>query len=209
VTTALPRLCLITGSSLGEEDLAAAVEAAGRSGLRMLQVREKTLPPAEVRRLVLRFRGLLPAGALMLVNGTGRPGGFAAEVGADGAHLGGGDPRKAGEARRALPRSFVIGYSAHSAEEIAAAAAEGADYVTLSPIFEPTSKASVLPPLGVETLALACRAAKVPVYALGGLDAARARAAREAGAQGVAVIGAILGAADAGAATRALIAAVG
>jgi len=174
----------------------------------MVQVREKLLGPPEVRRLVLRFRELLPSGALLLVNGTGRSGSFAAEVGADGAHLGGGDPRKVGEARRALPPSSIIGYSAHSPEEIAAAAEEGADYATLSPIFEPSSKTSALRPLGLEILALACRSAKVPVYALGGIDAARARAARQAGAYGVAVIGAILGAADPGAAARKLIEAV-
>jgi thiamine-phosphate pyrophosphorylase len=174
----------------------------------MLQVREKLLGPTEVRKLVLRFRELLPSGALLLVNGTGRHGSFAAEVGADGVHLGGGDPQKVGEARRALPPFSIIGYSAHSAGEIAPAAEEGADYVTLSPIFDPLSKERALPPLGLEALARACRSAKVPVYALGGIDSARARATREAGAYGVAVIGAILGAADPGAAARGLIEAV-
>ncbi len=206
----LPRLSLITDAGrVGEAALVRAVEAAGRAGLRFLQVREGALPPVEVRRLVAHLRPLLPRDAIVVASTTGRAADFARQVGADGAHVGGGDLNYLREVRRALPRSDWVGYSAHSAEEAAAAADAGADYVFLAPIFPTLSKESRREPLGIEKLAAACRAASVPVFALGGIAAARIGHVIEACAWGVAVIGSILDAKDPEAATRALLSGLG
>jgi thiamine-phosphate pyrophosphorylase len=206
---ALPRFYLITDlERQGEEKLEKAVAAAGRGGLRMVQVREKDRPRREVTRLVARLRGLLPAGTLIIANGTGRRPDFAAEVGADGIHLGGGNLKSVAAARRALPPGAIIGYSAHSSAELDRAAESGASYASLSPIFPPHSKYSALPALGLEALKAACLTSTIPVYALGGIDVARAAQVRAAGAFGAAAIGAILDAKDPESAMREMLAAV-
>ena len=82
------------------------------------------------------------------------------------------------------------------------AAAQGADFVVLGPIYETPSKREYGPPLGLEVLGLACRRVHIPVFAIGGITIARAREAVNAGAFGVAVMSSILAAPDAAAATR-------
>lgn len=124
-------------------------------------------------------------------------------VGADGVHLPvRGLPVKA--ARRWLGERLVVGASTHSAAEAAMAFGGGADYVTFGPVFPTAGKG---PPVGVAALAEVTRAAPVPVFALGGVDAERARPCVAAGAR-VACIGAVLGQEDAAAAARALAAAM-
>jgi thiamine-phosphate pyrophosphorylase len=174
----------------------------------MLQVREKAAAAGDVARLVSLLRAALPPGSIIIVNATGRAAGFAGEVGADGAHLGGGDPAAVAAARRALGRAAVIGYSAHASAEIGEAARRGADYASLSPVFAPISKEGALPPLGLDALRDACRTAPIPVFALGGIDASNAAAVRAAGAWGAASIGAVLDAADPEAAVREMLAAL-
>ena len=100
-------------------------------------------------------------------------------------------------------RFSLLGYSAHSPEEAAQAARDGADYVTFSPIF-PTSSKPGQPGTGLESLAEAARAAHpVPVYALGGITPGRVKACLDAGAYGIAVLSGILDAPDPIAAARA------
>jgi thiamine-phosphate pyrophosphorylase len=90
-----------------------------------------------------------------------------------------------------------VSASAHSVDEIQAAAAASADAVTLSPIFSSVSKPGYGPALGLETLAESARRSPVPIIALGGIaDGGRLRACLEAGASGVAVMGVIMRAAD-------------
>lgn len=111
-------------------------------------------------------------------------------------------------ARRLLGDRRLLGVSAHSLDEAVRAGAEGADYVVLGPIYDTASKQAFGPPLGLALLEQVCRRAMIPVVAIGGMTAARAREARGAGAFGVAVIGAVLGATDVEAATRELLEAV-
>jgi thiamine-phosphate diphosphorylase len=120
-------------------------------------------------------------------------------VGADGVHLGF-DALAPASARRLLGEDALVGVSCHQPEEIAAA--EGASYAHLAPIFAPLSKAATREPLGVGALARA-RGAR-PVLAQAGITAENAPACLAAGAAGVAVTGAILQAADPGAAARSL-----
>lgn len=98
----------------------------------------------------------------------------------------------------------VSGRSCHAREEVARAAAEGARWATLSPYATSASKPGYGPPLPPGTFA----GLPLPTYALGGITPRNARAAREAGAHGVAVMGAVMRAADPGAVVAALLAAV-
>jgi thiamine-phosphate pyrophosphorylase len=114
--------------------------------------------------------------------------------GAAGVHLPArGLPSKA--ARRLVGPERLIGASTHSLAEAEMAVAGGADYVTFGPVWATPSKAPFGPPLGMEALARAVASLPVPVFALGGVDAARAVECRSVGAK-VACIGAVLGAKD-------------
>ncbi len=98
--------------------------------------------------------------------------------------------------------------SCHNGAELARAEAAHARFALLAPIFNPTSKPPERPPLGLEGLRALAGDVRLPVVALGGLDASHVRGALGAGAHGVAVLGAILGAADPAAALGAALAAL-
>jgi thiamine-phosphate pyrophosphorylase len=167
------------------EDLAAALFA---GGCRWLSLREKDLPAAERRALLQRliavakdFRATISVHDDLAA---------AAELGF-GIHL----PASGSvaEARRSLGAGRLIGKSVHGVEDALQAAADGADYVTLSPIFVSPSKPGYGPALGLEALR---RNWPVPVLALGGVDAGNATACIDAGAVGIAVMGEAMRAAD-------------
>jgi thiamine-phosphate pyrophosphorylase len=110
---------------------------------------------------------------------------------ADGLQLGVGDaPLK--EVRKAWDgEGRVLGYSAHSVEEAAIAAAAGADYVFIGPVFATPSKAEMGEPLGVDTAARAARELAIPVVAIGGIDGAKLPSLVSAGIGKVAAIRAL------------------
>ena len=129
------------------------------------------------------------AGASLLINDRVD---VAQAVGAEGVHL----PEQGLSvtvARRLLGPDALVGRSCHDAAGLARAAADGADYATLAPVFEVPGKG---PPLGIEGFASACQHARLPVYALGGINAAHTSELRAAGARGVAVIRHVLGSDD-------------
>lgn len=99
-------------------------------------------------------------------------------------------------ARTLLPPDRLLGRSTHSLESALAAEREGADFITFGPVYDTPSKRAFGPPCGVPALRELCRAVTIPVFALGGVTLERIEACREAGAWGVAMIGAIWDAAD-------------
>ena len=111
-------------------------------------------------------------------------------------------------ARQVLGTQRLLGISVHAVEEAVQVESQGADYIVLGPIYETPSKQMFGPPLGIHTLERACRLVRLPIIGIGGVTAARAREMRRAGAFGVAVITAVLGAADVESATRELLEAV-
>lgn len=111
-------------------------------------------------------------------------------------------------ARQLLGAQRLLGISVHAVEEVMKAESQGADYIVLGPIFETPSKQMFGPPLGIHTLEKACRLVRIPIIGIGGVTTARAREMRRAGAFGVAVITAVLGAADVESAARELLDAV-
>ena len=195
----LDTLYLITDrNALPSGDLLRALEAAFAGGVRFVQFREKDLAQEERLKLGGEVASLADRyGARLLVNGDPE---LAEALGADGVHLGKGTVSVS--AVRAEGYSGVIGYSAHSGVEAADAFAQGADFVTLSPVFPTNSKFSSGPVLGLDAFERELAVAGGPVYALGGVGAANASACVERGAHGVALIGAILGADDPAQAAR-------
>ena len=111
-------------------------------------------------------------------------------------------------ARQLLGAQRLLGVSVHAVEEVLSAQSQGADYIVLGPIYETPSKQMFGPPLGIHTLEKACRLVRIPILGIGGVTTVRAREMRRAGAFGVAVITAVLGAADVESAARELLDAV-
>jgi thiamine-phosphate pyrophosphorylase len=111
-------------------------------------------------------------------------------------------------ARHLLGPQRLVGVSVHTVEEAIQVESQGADYIILGPIYATPSKQMFGPPLGIHTLEKACRLVRIPIIGIGGVTAARAQQMRRAGAFGVAVITAILGATDVESATRELLEAV-
>jgi thiamine-phosphate pyrophosphorylase len=201
----VPRLILVTDrQATAGRDLVAVVTAALDAGLPAVQLRERDLPGRPLLALAETLRtATARTGALLFVNDRVD---VALAVGADGVHLGGGSmPVPA--AREILGAAALVGVSTHAAAEVAEAAEAGADFAFFGPVWATPSKTG--PPQGEARLAEAARAARIPVLAIGGADVDRAPAVVAAGAAGMAVIRAILRAADPAAATRALLAALG
>lgn len=198
----LPRLHAVTDAGVIAADdfpvRAAAIAAAGPAVA--LHARDRAAGGAKLARIAQRLLALArPPEAAMVVNG--RPD-VAGAVGAHGVQLGSGDLRPA-EARASFPRGW-IGRSVHSKEEAEQAAREGADYLLVGNVYE-TSSHPGRPGLGLGLVREAVSLG-LPVIAIGGMDPARAAAARDQGAYGVAAIAALWRAPDSAAAALALLA---
>lgn len=198
-------LYLITDRRLVPPDrtLLQTVEVALAGGVRAVQLREKDLAASELRALAQDLRILTRRhNARLLIN---RDIELALDIDADGVHLPGDRPDIAG-ARHHLGPDRLIGVSTHHVNEIRRAAREGADFVTFGPVCATPSKAAFGPPQGFAALTEACHHSPLPVFALGGMDQQTAPRALCAGAHGVALIAAIIAAADPRATARALLA---
>ena len=182
-----------------DRDPVAVCHAAVLGGATMVQVRGKE---AQVRDLVSLTRALTAALSVpVLVNDRAD---VALVAGAAGAHLGQDDvPLDA--LRPHVPPGFLLGISVGSPEEAERARGIRADYWSIGPCFATTNKPDAGEPLGPRGFAALARLApEVPVIGIGGISAATAGALVRAGAAGVAVIHAVLGAADPGAAAAAI-----
>ena len=181
------RLYLITPPA---GDPAPAVEAALAvlpRGAAAVQLRQPGRSAREVLGTARTLRGICSRfAAPLLVNDRAD---VALAAGADGLHL----PGHGLSASDARQLGFdLIGVSAHSPEEVARASREGADFVVFAPVYDTPGKSA----RGEAALAEACRAAPIPVLALGGVDETNAHRCIEAGARGIACIRSVLGAPD-------------
>ena len=187
-----PPLLLVTDRRQARRPLPAVVAAALSSGARWVSLREKELPEDEQ---IVLARRLLPsvraAGARLLLHGEAA---LAKLAGTDGVHLpSGADPAAA---RKLLGMSKLIGVSIHTVNEAEAIDPRWVDYALAGPAFETPSKPGYGPEIGRKGLAEITRAARVPVLAIGGINAARIGELVAAGAAGVAVMGGVMRAAD-------------
>ena len=199
----VPPLLVISDRRQARRPLEEVAEAVFAGGCRWFSLREKDLPPAERHALLAALVTLgRRYGASVTVHDDIEA---VASADAAGVHLpSGGSPEAA---RLRLPDA-LIGASAHSAEEASALLRAGVDYVTVSPIFITASKPGYGPALGLGGLASAVAQAPGPVIALGGIAAENAAQCFAAGAQGVAVMGEIMRAADPRAATEEILSAI-
>jgi thiamine-phosphate pyrophosphorylase len=180
-----------------ESLLAAANEVAPRGAV-AIQLREKDLDARSLYELAHALRAVCSQhGAPLIINDRID---IAIAANADGVHLPF-DSVGANQARRLLGAHRLIGASTHSPPDVAGAAREGADFAVFGPVFDPISKPAVRPAWGANGLWAACRAAKMPVFALGGITPDRAPELFDTPDEsswpaGVAVIGSIFQAAS-------------
>jgi thiamine-phosphate pyrophosphorylase len=175
-------------------DLAGIVEAAVRGGVTLVQLRAKSLSGREFVELGRRIAGRLATMGIPLIVNDRLD--IALACGASGAHVGQEDMPVA-MARRILGPGRTIGLSVNTPEEAVRAERDGADYVGAGPTYATSTKETALDVLGPEGVGRIKRAVRIPVVAIGGIAAENASAVAASGADGIAVISAILGAPDA------------
>ena len=196
----LPGLCLVTDSSVSlHAPLEEVVAEAVSGGVGMVQVREKVMSSGDLYQLAARLRLVTRGKALLVINDRVD---IALAVDADGVHLPSHSlpvcvARKLGGGR------LLVGRSVHSIEEAVDAESDGADYLILGTIYGTLSHPGCLAS-GVGLIEVVKGCVRVPVYAIGGIKASNAEGVMRAGADGVAVIRAILGGPDPRAAAREL-----
>ena len=167
------------------------VRAAIRGGVSCVQLREKGCSTREFMDEARLLKALLAGtGVPLFINDRLD---VALAVGADGVHLGQNDLPIA-DARRLVGNRMIIGISAESVADAVRAEAEGADYIGASPVFTTPTKTDTAPPLGLDGLRAIRRAVQLPLVAIGGINADNAAAVLRAGADGLAVVSAIVSA---------------
>jgi len=196
---AAARLYLVCGSisdaASAEAALPDLLRAAVAGGVDVVQLREKQLPDDELAAVANAARALCdrygPPTPLLIVND--RPL-VAREVGADGVHVGQED-MPVEEVRELLGADVLVGLSTHSPDEIDAVDAGLVDYIGVGPVHATPTKPG-RPAVGLELVRYAAAHARVPYFAIGGIDAQNATEAIDAGARRLCVLRAIAAAED-------------
>lgn len=197
---AAARLYLVVDSAPEPHTLPDLVRAAVAGGVDLVQLRDKRLSDDELAAVANATRALCERlGVLLMVDD--RPA-VAAEVGADGVHVGQQD-MPADVVRELVGPDMLIGLSTHCEREIGAADPALVDYISVGPVYETPTKPGC-EPVGVELVRHAAAHAPVPFFAIGGVNASNLAGVLAAGARRIAVSSAVARAEDPERAARAL-----
>ena len=170
-------------------------------GADIIQLRDKGMSSLELVSFGREIAAIArKAGSVFIVNDRLD---VAMACGADGVHLGQGDMRVS-TARQLAPPGFIIGVSVGTVAEAREAEQEGADYLALSPTFVTTSKDNAGPGLGLQRLTEIRRMVTLPLVSIGGINRQNVRDVIAAGADGIAVLSAVVASPDITAAAREL-----
>ncbi len=201
---AAPSLLVITDRNNTALPISDVMAQALQAGCRWIMVREKDLATAELCPIVQATVAVAKDfGATVSVNNDFTA---ASICKVKAVHLPQGQP--VATIRRVMGPETLIGVSAHSVSEAQLASAEGANYLTASPVFPTDSKPGYGPALEAEGLAAIVASVSIPVLALGGVTAENAGACIAAGAAGVAVMGSVMRSSNPGEVVSGLIAAL-
>jgi thiamine-phosphate pyrophosphorylase len=194
------RLYFVVEARPHDEDPSALLDAVLRGGVDVVQLRDKELASGEIVAAAEPFRRACEEhGALFVLND--RPD-LAEACGADGVHVGQEDTSLA-EARLLVGPERLVGVSTHGREEMVEAVRGGADYIGVGTIFATPTKPDN-GAVGTELVRVASEVARLPWFAIGGIELANVAEVAGAGAWGVAVVRALRDADDPEAAARAL-----
>ena len=180
---------LITDRKVCGKKLTDIIEQAIDGGVGTVQLREKDLSTRDLYSLAKEIRGITERkGANLIINDRVD---IATAVDADGVHLGW-QSLEIDTVRRMIGQDKIIGFSAHSLEEAERAENSGADYISISPIFDTVNKDYFIEPLGVGEIGKIKAQINIPVIALGGINENNVSKVLKSGADGIAMISAIL-----------------
>jgi len=180
-----PRLC--------RGDAVATAWAALDGGVNAVQLRDKEAPDGAFLRLATELVAVCREhGVPLILNDRAH---LVAQSGADGVHVGE-DDLPPEEIRRRYGDRIVVGLSTHDRAEVAAATGRGADYVGLGPMFATPTKSLTRTPGGTALFRDAADTTTLPLFPIGGIDAANAGTLIAAGATRLAVSAAICAAED-------------
>lgn len=189
------RLYLVAGAIPGDQ-----LEAALDGGVDLVQLRLKDADDAQILAAAARFREICdPRGIPLVIND--RPD-LAVAAGAAGVHVGQDDASVAA-VRDIVGADAIVGLSTHTPEQVDAAQTLAISYFAVGPIYATPTKPG-RPAVGPELIRYAAAHARLPFFAIGGLDATNLEAVRAAGAERIAVVRAISDAPDARAAAATL-----
>lgn len=183
---------------LGDETLYEQVEKALKGGATLVQLREKTLPEAEVEKEAVELLKLCHRYQVPFIIDDDVE--LAARVGADGVHIGQSDMELA-HAREILGTDRIIGVTAKTVEQAKKAEAGGADYLGSGAVFGSTTKKDAIP-MKHELLEEICHSVDIPVVAIGGITADNVLELKGRGMAGVAVVSGIFACKDIEAGTK-------
>jgi thiamine-phosphate pyrophosphorylase len=176
------------------------LEAALSGGVDLVQLRMKQAADTVILAEAARFKRICDAfGVPLIIND--RPD-LAAAAGAAGVHVGQ-DDQAVAEARAIVGPHAIVGLSTHSPEQVDAAQAQPIDYFAVGPIHATPTKPG-RPAVGVELVRYAAAHARLPFFAIGGLDAETTGPVLSAGGRRIAVVRAITEAPDPRRATETL-----
>ena len=169
------------------------VKAAVKGGTTCVQLREKECSTREFIEQAASIKDFLRSRSVPLIINDRVD--VALAIDADGVHLGQTDMPLA-TAKKILADAMIIGISAESLEDAIEAEKGGADYLGVSPIYVTPTKTDTAPPLGLEGLRAIRQAVNLPLVGIGGLNQANSASVIQNGADGVAVVSAIVAAAN-------------
>jgi thiamine-phosphate pyrophosphorylase len=178
------------------------LQCAVRGGVTCVQLREKNCPIRDFIEQANSLKAYLRAHDIPLIINDRLD--VAQAVVADGVHLGQSD-MPLNVAREILKDSMIIGVSAESLQDAIEAEKGGADYIGVSPIYATPTKTDTAPPLGLEGLREIRNAVRIPLVGIGGLTKDNAGEVIKHGADGVAIVSAIVSADDPELATKELL----
>ena len=168
------------------------LRAALRGGVDVVQLRMKDTDEDRIVAAGRRFARLCAThDALFILND--RPD-LVAACAADGVHVGQEDAPVA-QARELLGPARLVGLSTHTPEQVEQANADSPDYIGVGPVYETPTKPG-RPAVGLALVGYAAQHARMPFFAIGGIDAGNVKAVRRSGARGVAVVRALTEASD-------------
>jgi thiamine-phosphate pyrophosphorylase len=187
-------LYLVTDRSLSRgRTTLDVVRQAVAGGVTCVQLREKHCSTREFINQARALQPLLKDQRIPLIINDRLD--VALAVGADGIHLGQQDMALA-DARKIVGQTMVIGISAESVADAIRAEQQGADYIGVSPVFATPTKTDTAEALGLEGIQKIRRAVAIPIVGIGGVNQRSAAAVLGAGADGIAVVSAIVSADD-------------
>ncbi len=178
-------------------------EAAVKAGLKIVQLRMKNAPREEIVATAREMRRITSGTATKFIVNDDPA--IAAEVGADGVHVGQGD-MKVAEVRRLFPSLGIVGLSTHNPGQAHDAIAQQPDYIGTGPCWATPTKAIPDPTLGLDTAAAMHKLVPFPAVAIGGIDSSNLPQVVKAGIKNWAVVRAVCKSSDPYAAIRGLLA---